>query len=124
MTQQGKNAIEIIKAVRGFEYFTTKQAQNITRIPYSTASYIISLMRKFSAVSVVGKSKGTLRYKVSPDAVQIVKREFTEVFKPESKKIDDEIVGRGMVYVEKANVQGMGSAFLKRMDSLLSEVRA
>ncbi|MEY0432108.1 hypothetical protein AB7V88_20215 [Providencia rettgeri] len=124
MTQQGKNAIEIIKAVRGLEYFTTKQAQNITGIPYSTASYIISLMRKFSAVSVVGKSKGTLKYKTSPDAVQIVKREFTEVFKPAPKKIDDEIVGRGMVYVEKANVQGMGSAFLKRMDSLLSEVRA
>ena len=123
MTQQGKNAIEIIKAVRGFDYFTTKQAQNITGIPYSTASYIINLMRRFAAVSVVGKSKGTLRYKVSPDAVQIVKREFTEVFKAAPKKIDDEIVGRGMVYVEKANVQGMGSAFLKRMDSLLSEVR-
>ncbi|MCL0010352.1 hypothetical protein MKU80_004830 [Providencia rettgeri] len=81
-------------------------------------------MRKFSAVSVVGKSKGTLKYKISPDAVQIVKREFTEVFKPAPKKIDDEIVGRGMVYVEKANVQGMGSAFLKRIDSLLSEVMA
>lgn len=33
MTQQGKNAIEIIKAVRELEYFTTKQAQNITGIP-------------------------------------------------------------------------------------------
>ncbi|WP_273840147.1 hypothetical protein [Providencia rettgeri] len=123
MTQQGEKAIEIIKAVRSFEYFTVKQVQNITGIPYSTANTIIGLMHRFRAVLVTGKIKGTVKYKISSDAVQVVKREFNEVIKPIYNKREKSNFDCGIVYVEKANVAGLGNSFLKRIDSLLSEVR-
>lgn len=121
MTPRCEKAVEIIKAVGGLDFFTIKQVQNITGIPYPTANPIIRDMHRIKAVSVVGKIKSTVRYKVSHDAVKIVMREFNVApVYTKRKKSEFEC---GIKFVDKANVSGMGNPMLMKFDSLLSGVR-
>lgn len=123
MTQQGERAIDVINAVSGFEYFTAKKATSLTGMSRSYVSFILGIMHKFGAITVVGKIGGTVKYQVSRNAIQIIENSFTEIFKQSHCVRGNEPLGTGMVIVDRANVHGMGNPLLRKLDTLLSGVR-
>lgn len=123
-TFEAIKATEIVTAVSHLSSFTTKQAVALSAVEQSITVTLIKKMNKVGAITVIGKKRGGVyEYKLAKNALDIINEKFN---KPQITLAKDNSIQDfkcEMRVVEKANVAGMGSHLLKRLDALIMEVR-
>ncbi|MEQ4679845.1 hypothetical protein ABN069_15060 [Providencia rettgeri] len=123
-TFEAIKATEIVNAVSHLSSFTTKQAFALSGVGQSTAVSLLNKMKRHGAISVVGRKRnGSCEYKAAKNALDIINEKFN---KPQITLAKDNSIQDfkcEMRVVEKANVAGMGSHLLKRLDALIMEAR-
>lgn len=108
---------------RGFTVlFTIRTLQSLIGAPRAQMDSVIKTLISIRAFKKMEQSNRGALYAVSDDAIQKVKY-YINADKEVNQlpQVDD--LGDGLVWVEKANVKGMGNSLLKRFDKLLSGLR-
>lgn len=115
--------IKCVVEGRGFPgLFSIKNLQSVIGEPEEQLKYAVNKLLVIRAFKVMSQTRRGAMYSVSEGAVQKVKHFFNAVKEASTMpQVDD--LGDGLVWVKKANVEGMGNTLLKRFDKLLSGVR-
>ena len=108
---------------RGFPgLFSIKNLQLVVGEPEVQLRHAVKKLIAIRAIKKMESSSRGAMYAVSEGAIQKVKHYINaekEVIPV--PQVDD--LGYGLVWVKKANIEGMGNPLLKRFDNLLSGVR-
>lgn len=115
--------IKCVVEGRGFPgLFSIKNLQSVIGEPEEQLKYAVNKLLAIRAFKVMAQTRRGTMYAVSEGAIQKVKH-FINAVKEASAfpQVDD--LGESIVWVKKANVEGMGNTLLKRFDKLLSGVR-
>lgn len=115
--------IKCVVEGRGFTgLFTIRTLQSLIGAPRAQMDSVIKTLISIRAFKKMEQSSRGALYAVSEGAIQKVKH-YINADKEVNQlpQVDD--LGDGLVWVKKANVEGMGNTLLKRFDKLLSGVR-
>lgn len=102
--------------------FSIKNLQSVVGEPEVQLRYAVKKLIAIRAIKKMESSSRGAMYAVSEGAIQKVKN-YINAEKENSTLPQVDYLGDGLVWVKKANVEGMGNAMLKRFDKLLSGVR-
>lgn len=115
--------IKCVVEGRGFPgLFSIKNLQSVVGEPEIQLRDTVKTLISIRAFKKMEQSNRGAMYAVSEGAIQKVKYYINaEKETPTLPQVDD--LGESIVWVKKANVEGMGNTLLKRFDNLLSGVR-
>lgn len=115
--------IKCVVEGRGFPgLFSIKNLQAVVGEPECQLKYAVNKLLAIRAFKKMEQTRRGAMYAVSEGAIQKVKIYINANKETDTvPQVDD--LGDGLVWVKKANVEGMGNTLLKRFDKLLSGVR-
>lgn len=115
--------IKCVVEGRGFPgLFSIKNLQSVVGEPECQLKYAVNKLLAIRAFKKMEQTRRGAMYAVSEGAIQKVKLYINANKETDTMpQVDD--LGDGLVWVKKANVEGMGNTLLKRFDKLLSGVR-
>lgn len=115
--------IKCVVEGRGFPgLFSVKNLQSVVGEPECQLKYAVNKLLAIRAFKKMEQTRRGSMYAVSEGAIQKVKLYINANKETDTTpQVDD--LGDGLVWVKKANVEGMGNSLLKRFDKLLSGVR-
>lgn len=115
--------IKCVVEGRGFPgLFSIKNLQSVVGEPECQLKYAVNKLLAIRAFKKMEQTRRGAMYAVSEGAIQKVKLYINANKETDTMpQVDD--LGDVLVWVKKANVEGMGNSLLKRFDKLLSGVR-